>query len=138
MTGNDEPGVANLSNVSPSRMEEPMTKETEQTPVIGDPRPSGEEGPAGDQRAAGEEGIAGDPRPGGSETLEAPTEPRPDSFEQVAARRAAGDLGTDLAPNEPVEGAPVAARKIAAKRTPASKVAKTVRGGKSSTTRRRT
>lgn len=32
---------------------------------IGDPRPSGEEGPAGDQRKAGEEGPAGDPRPGG-------------------------------------------------------------------------
>jgi hypothetical protein len=32
---------------------------------IGDPRPSGAEGPAGDQRPSGEEGPAGDPRPTG-------------------------------------------------------------------------
>lgn len=118
-----------------------MTKETEApAPVIGDPRPSGEAGPAGDQRAAGEEGPAGDPRPGGSETLEAPTEPRPDSFDVVAARRAVGDVpaATDPPAGEPIEQAPVAARKIAAKRAPASPVTKTVRGGKGSSSRRRT
>lgn len=37
--------------------------------VIGDPRPSGQEGPAGDQRAAGEEGPAGDPRQAGEASV---------------------------------------------------------------------
>lgn len=40
--------------------------------VIGDPRPSGEEGPAGDQREAGADGPAGDPRPGGEATMPKP------------------------------------------------------------------
>lgn len=38
------------------------------TTVIGDPRKSGEEGPAGDQRKPGEDSPAGDPRPTGKST----------------------------------------------------------------------
>lgn len=50
---------------------------------IGDPRPSGQPGPAGDQRPSGSDAPAGDPRPAGAETLAPPYDPAEHTVEQV-------------------------------------------------------
>ena len=58
--------------------------------VIGDPRQSGEEGPAGDQREAGESGPAGDPREGGQAEVKAESkvsESKPKPAKKATSKR---------------------------------------------------